>query len=481
MGNKSHKGQSKMTSQMKQERTLPPSRRLTATPDSEDDGLIEGLLKTYEESEPRFADFAIHCQNDEIVLCHKILLVLRSGYFDGLLRMEPETKSVSLSEYPVDVVKSVVKSAIAVDPEELKEVGLVEVLRLADFLQMEHLIKAVSPLISEMIDITTIYNIYNLARSSYFPDLVQDAEHFIKENVLDLRMEFLTEISEELLVKFFNTFTRPQTLKVGEHGWLLDKVEVSELLVEKLISVLEEKDQVPKIRELVTQCFDRSVLYFIFTRDQDLFEGHHGQTAFFSESNLPNERYNQLIEYKKEFMGDYLKRSEVQKLLKFPQKFAWQGKCYHWQGSYGTAEDIRPNNIMQSEEFNFEGIIRKIGIKTRFWDDRKVVQGFRITSADGTTKAYGMSLHDGRSVEEFEIPPGQHVQSVILRSGWYIDTFGVVTNTGSRFKVGGSGGAERQMNRGNNDNVLFGISGRVVTTQNDPCICHLKFKFITNN
>ena len=94
----------------------------------EDNGLILGLLKTYEDPEPRFADFAIHCtgpKGEETVWCHKILLVLRSGYFDGLLRMEPETKSISLPDFSFEVVKAVVKSAIAVDEEELTKVGLI--------------------------------------------------------------------------------------------------------------------------------------------------------------------------------------------------------------------------------------------------------------------------------------------------------------------------------------------------------------------
>ena len=38
--------------------------------------------------------------------------------------MEPETKSISLHEYSSEVVKAVVKSAIAVDEEELKKVDV---------------------------------------------------------------------------------------------------------------------------------------------------------------------------------------------------------------------------------------------------------------------------------------------------------------------------------------------------------------------
>ena len=61
---------------------------------------------------------------EEIVWCHLLVLRLRSEYFNGLLRMEPETKSISLYEYSSEVVKAVVKSAIAVDEEELKKVDV---------------------------------------------------------------------------------------------------------------------------------------------------------------------------------------------------------------------------------------------------------------------------------------------------------------------------------------------------------------------
>ena len=95
--------------------------------DMKDNSLILALLETYEDPEPKYADFAIHCtgeNGEEIVWCHLLVLRLRSEYFNGLLRMEPETKSISLHEYSSEVVKAVVKSAIAVDEEELKKVDM---------------------------------------------------------------------------------------------------------------------------------------------------------------------------------------------------------------------------------------------------------------------------------------------------------------------------------------------------------------------
>ena len=71
----------------------------------------------------------------------KLLLSIRSGYFDGLFRIEPDKQSVNLTDYSPEVIKAVVQAVIAIVEDELIEVGVIEVIQLADFLQMEHLIK----------------------------------------------------------------------------------------------------------------------------------------------------------------------------------------------------------------------------------------------------------------------------------------------------------------------------------------------------
>ena len=68
---------------------------------------------------------------------------------------------------------------------------------------------------------------------------------------------------------------------------MLDKVEITELLLEKFIAVLEAKGNLDQLRNLLPMCFDRSVIYFIFTHDQDLFEGQGGQMPYFPDSRLP--------------------------------------------------------------------------------------------------------------------------------------------------------------------------------------------------
>ena len=147
-----------------------------------------------------------------------------------------------------------------------------------------------------------------------------------------------------------------------------------------------------------------------------------------------------------------------------------------WKGSYGNPED---STLVEFDDFRIEGMIRKIGIKTRFLDDPiiEIVQGIQITLNDGTERAFGMELNDRQSVAELEVPEGQLIKSVIVKSGWFIDSLELVTNTGFRLKGGEGGGGDAHEVTGGHDGVLTGISGKVVYLQGAPAICRLHFKF----
>ena len=76
------------------------------------------------------------------------------------------------------------------------------------------------------------------------------------------------------------------------------------------------------------------------------------------------------------------------------------GSSFWNQTYYGGLSDGRPI-AEQVGTFLVEGIFKKIAIKTTLWDGRKIVQGFRTTSFDGTTKACGMDADDvSHDVEE---------------------------------------------------------------------------------
>ena len=140
-----------------------------------------------------------------------------------------------------------------------------------------------------------------------------------------------------------------------------------------------------------------------------------------------------------------------------------------------------------------EGPFRKIGIKLS--DDSQIVQGLRIELVDGSVRSFGIgSNYDDEidNIVDLEVPKGQHIRDVNLRSGAYIDQIGFTTNENIQLgPIGGPGGSPsnlkvmpnqiiannvKQIYLHSIQGVTFGydIFGRQVGTL---CIASLKFIF----
>ena len=111
---------------------------------------------------------------------------------------------------------------------------------------------------------------------------------------------------------------------------------------------------------------------------------------------------------------------------------------------FGSAQDV--NHLQNGDYWCIKGPFRKIGIKSRFWDSHHIIQGLKFELADGAIEAFGMRKNDEANVEELEVPKGQHIRDVILRSGWYIDQIGFKTNENVQLgPIGGNGGDNRNV------------------------------------
>ena len=157
----------------------------------------------------------------------------------------------------------------------------------------------------------------------------------------------------------------------------------------------------------------------------------------------------------------------------------------HWTERFGT----HPGESVSRTDgrFSIHGVIRKIHIKTRYWGNTFCVQGIQVFLKDGTNHAFGMKENDMRDVTVLEVPKGQHIKNILLRSGWYIDKLGFMTDQKIRLgPIGGPGGAQRDILYGlqlasedlSDFYYIDGISGKVVQTQNAPAICDLSFKIV---
>ena len=94
------------------------------------------------------------------------------------------------------------------------------------------------------------------------------------------------------------------------------------------------------------------------------------------------------------------------------------------------------------------GIIKKITVFNRLWDDRNVVKGLEITfrnicDSDDDIRPIKIGLGDKKSPvsKTFELHDDEYISYVKGRKGWMLDRLTFVTNKGRKFgPVGGDGG-----------------------------------------
>ena len=172
--------------------------------------------------------------------------------------------------------------------------------------------------------------------------------------------------------------------------------------------------------------------------------------------------------------------------------------------AYGKAEDRRYGN---GEPWEITGFFRKIYVREGLWDGRQVVCWIHFLTEEGellmppvmeqinseikgdTKEAKLIWLE--RNTTVLAVPEGQHIKDVILRSGWYIDQIGFVTNTEEILgPVGGTGGAQRdvygdvcksdaRMNFGSlcPQYYLCGVDGMIYEEGGTSLIARLRFSF----
>jgi hypothetical protein len=137
-------------------------------------------------------------------------------------------------------------------------------------------------------------------------------------------------------------------------------------------------------------------------------------------------------------------------------------------------------------------VLNELGIKGNIKNsDSQIVQGLRIELVDGSVRSFGISNHcdDEKDIVDLEVPKGQHIRDVNLRSGSYIDQIGFTTNENIQLgPIGGPGGSPSNLKVPNKisnvkqvylhgiQGVTFGydLFGRQVE---ELCIARLKFIF----
>jgi len=109
--------------------------------------LATGLRHIYQNNWQTFCDLTIKCADGETVLAPKLILAIHSKYFAALFKHEPEKTTVTLPEFDSNLIKFLIKCLIDFDENDLNDIELDQLIRIADYFQMNNLVTVISELI----------------------------------------------------------------------------------------------------------------------------------------------------------------------------------------------------------------------------------------------------------------------------------------------------------------------------------------------
>ena len=95
-------------------------------------------LRWFQANYDNLADFTIICQNEQEFKSHKLLLAVRSKYFEALFRQEPLKTSVKL-DYEGKIISTLLGSLVSIKHDDFDQLHLEELLQMlevVDYLQM---------------------------------------------------------------------------------------------------------------------------------------------------------------------------------------------------------------------------------------------------------------------------------------------------------------------------------------------------------
>ena len=427
-----------------------------------ENSLVNALNEIITNQYCNLLDFTIICNGNVPIQSYKILLAARSKYFEAAFRQEPQTTCATL-DFEVSVMKFIIESLVYIDLSHLEVPYLLQLLEAADYLQMDDLMNEVQTHLSKLLNLNNIYDVIENTEMLQAPCLKEKYYYFVKQNLLHLTLDRIPISVLKILPSISSCHIKDL------NGRFSDPNESEVRLFEALTNFNPHEDW------NFSETTKKKIWFTI--HDQDLLSGQKSyditadlvsrileQISFSPQSLL----YESQI-FKKQMSVCSQMKKKLFKSLPF-------GKgCMDGSWSY--------------PEWSVEGVFRKIGVKTRYWEGHHIVQGLKITMDDGSRHAFGMEFNEDNNVVEFEIPRGQHIKEVILKSGLYIDQIGFVTNDNVQFgPVGGDEGGDAKnvhsiQSHYNHvkDWYLHGINGITVQTNRGSIvscsIAQLQFVF----
>ena len=303
------------------------------------------------------SDFAIVCIPDNVqIQCYKIILAMRSKFFEALFRQENEIKELKV-DFGSNLMEIILESLVRIN-DNLKNLDvevLLQLLQIIDYFQMDELSAEIQTLLSEKLSLENILDIVEISELLHVPHLRANYCQFIKHNLLHLD---LTKMPKPLLKKLVSS---PPCLIKDSYGRLFDQNESELKLFEALLTVDPNEDW--NFSE------DSKKRLWFTINDQDLM----GQKSYEISKPLKDVILNQVQASPQSLLYDSKNSS------KQLNKFSSSKRKVFTTLPFGKGD---PLGSWGYPEWSVEGNIRRIDLKSRFWGNEEVIQGIRIFLED---------------------------------------------------------------------------------------------------
>merc|ERR1719419_383027 len=312
-----------------------------------------------------------------------------------------------------------------------------DLLEASNYLQIKDLSAKCVDFMTRNLDLANVVSVLRLADSLSIERLLQEAINYIGEHFQKLleTSEDLQKLPVELFAKCIKS---DKIIIFSKYGTVLPAIQREEALVGIIVNYVKYTDYETRVKD-TWPLFRALKLPFIAHHldfkeiglsDLANFEDDPTLHSLIRSSRIPKE-------------DDLRRRYSVDPFSKHNSHLRSHSVKYNiWTERFGSGpmsayREVRP--------FSCEGGPDKFIRCLRFWfrvyDEKKVLGGVKVVWSNGSTDVAGDIPNSSETAEPLnleeqvaELGDGEHFQKLDIRSGWFIESVRLLSNTGKIYR-----------------------------------------------
>jgi len=370
---------------------------------------------------------------------------------------------------------------------EIKNENVQDLLEASNYLQIKEMYEKCVDFMARNLDISNCIGLLQLADQLSVERLFQEAINFIGDNFQKL-FETNEEFKQLPVELFAKCIKSNRIILYSQFGTVLPAIQREEALVKIIVRYVKHcnyetrvKDTWPLFRALKLPFIAHHLdLKAIGLPDLANFEDDPTLHSLIRSSRIPKE-------------DDLRRRYSVDPFSQHNSQLRASSVKYNiWTERYGSGPK---SAYMELRPFCSEGgpdkFLRTIKFFFREFDGKKILGGLKLIWSNGSTDVAGETPENSETAEPLnleeqvaELGDGEHFQKLDIRSGWFIESVRLLSNTGKIYgRFGGEGGEERKTHKHIRKVVnprhvyLDGVRGFVVMAQGAKAINRVSFRW----